>query len=355
MAENETASRPRRLLRLDGLRGLAACAVAFAYHPQGAFRDGQFEGYGPIVDWVHVWGWSFVDLFFILSGYVFAEAYLQAAGRSASVGWRSFWVARIARLYPLHLAMLVLCAALFFAKPENTIGAFAAHLLMLQAFVPPVGHTFDGPSWSLSVEMVCYLLFAAGAVMGPKVLSAITGAAIVGSLVFIVLVGQPGGPWPNEVLFRGLLGFFVGQILWKQRARLAKLKTSSLAMICLAGLFLNPAPLSPLLTLSLLAWPAALLLSLRAPLLERPAFRWLGERSYGIYLIHLPVIELAVLLFGKLSGGVGFVIAAHAALALVTLALADLTYRYLEKPLGRAIKQRYGSAQVAQSPGTAVA
>ncbi|MBW8784511.1 MAG: acyltransferase [Novosphingobium sp.] len=348
-APTATVARPR-LARLDGLRGIAACGVAFAYHSQNAFAPGQFAGYGVVVEWLHVWGWAFVDLFFVLSGYVFAEVYLPDERLRAAGGWRAFWTARIARLYPLHLVMLLACTALFFARPENGPVAFAAHLLMLQAFIAPVGRSFDGLTWSLSVEAGCYLLFAIGAAAGRRALGWIGGVALVGSLVVLTLIGRAGGPWPNEVLLRGLLGFFLGQLLWRHRAALRHVPAGVLAAALAAGLLLDVGRWTPLLPLCLLAWPAALLLALRTSVMENRSFLWLGERSYAIYLIHLPLIEVIVQGFGKLSGGPAFVLAAHAAIALATLMLADLALRFVERPARAAIRARWGEGSPAAAP-----
>ncbi|MEP7222912.1 MAG: acyltransferase, partial [Novosphingobium sp.] len=154
-----------RLGRLDGLRGIAACGVVFTYHASLLFAGGQLTAVEHIapLSWLRQWGWTFVDLFFVLSGYIFAHVY---RGGEALAGRRQlgdFAVARIARLYPLHLVMLLLVAAIAFGRAANTPGAFIANLLMVQAFIQPFGLSFNGPSWSISIECLCYLLFALGA------------------------------------------------------------------------------------------------------------------------------------------------------------------------------------------------
>ena len=183
-----------RLARLDGLRGIAACGVAFTYHAWALFRDDAFAPGNPLVEWLHWSGWLFVDMFFVLSGYIFAHVYLSRG--------------------------LLLTAALFWGKPENTPLAFLAHLAMLQALVPPVAQTFDGPTWSLSVEAVCYMLFAVGAAAGPQALRRVTLFAILLGVAALALHAAPYGPFVRDNFPRGLLGFFLGQALWHQRARL---------------------------------------------------------------------------------------------------------------------------------------
>ncbi|MCJ2187861.1 acyltransferase family protein [Novosphingobium beihaiensis] len=327
----------KRLERLDGLRGLAACGVAFLYHPQSLFTASALAGAPRPLLWFQDWGWTMVDLFFLISGYVFAHVYLQGEGLTREkLG--GFAVARVARLYPLHLAALLLCAALFWAVPANTLTAFAANMLMLQAFVQPVGHTFNGPSWSISVEVVCYVLFALGATGGRRTLRWVTALAIVGALAHFILQGRPGGPWVGDGLPRGLAGFFLGQVLWRMRGRLAGTPVLLLVCIFLFGLLLDMGGMSPLLPLCLCAWPALLLLALRAPWMGSAPMRWLGERSYTIYLVHAPLLMLVERWWVPADSGMAAVWAVTAGFAAAVLLLSDLCYRFFEMPARRAIR-----------------
>ena len=147
---------------LDGLRIVAACAVV-VLHYSDYFKDqpvGRF-----MVD--HTWHFNlFVDLFFVVSGFVIARQYLDRVGDAASTG-RFLW-RRIARIYPLHLATLafyvVFALALHsgIARSDNParypFSDLPAQLLLLHAF-DGERLTFNFPSWSLSAEMFCYLLF----------------------------------------------------------------------------------------------------------------------------------------------------------------------------------------------------
>lgn len=342
-----------RLARLDGLRGLAACGVAFAYHAQNLFVFGLFDGSGPLVLWFHLWGWTLVDLFFVISGFIFAHVYLRDDSLRRPGALSGFAAARIARLYPLHLATLLLMALLWWQAPENSALRFAAHLFMLQAFAGDVGHTFNGPSWSISVEAVCYVLFALGAWGGRRVLGWITSAALGLALAWFALVGQSGGPWSGEVLQRGLLGFFAGQLLWRHRAALGRIPAPLLAAVAAAGLLVDPARHSPVLWLGLLTWPALVLLALRLQLLETAPLLWLGERSYAIYLLHWPLIALSLDWLGPQGGSLWQVLAFHGAFIAATLLLSDLALRWLEYPARTAIRGWWaGRAKTAGAPAS---
>ncbi|WP_404480491.1 acyltransferase family protein [Novosphingobium sp. BL-52-GroH] len=323
-----------RLAALDGLRGIAAGVVAFV--------------------WLRDWGWTFVDLFFLISGYIFAHVYLGSERLDpARIG--DFAVARIARLYPLHLLTLLVSAAMFSGLAENTVPAFLAHLVMMQAFVGSVTHTYNGPSWSITVEVVCYAVFVLGAVRGDRTLRWVTAAAIGVALLHFAVQGRPGGPWVGDSVPRGLLGFFLGQVLWRHRAFLGRVPAVLLVAILTVGLGIRPGGVGPLLAICLLAWPAALLLALRIPAMGRGVLAWLGDRSYAVYLIHYPI--LTVFISRLEAQGSGWQASAITlAYSAVVLVLSDLAYRRFEVPARRAIRAGWERRSRADpEPGTSPA
>jgi peptidoglycan/LPS O-acetylase OafA/YrhL len=306
----------------------------------------------PVV-WLRDWGWTFVDLFFLISGYIFAHVYLQGQ-RLTRAGLGDFGVARLARLYPLHLLMLLVSAFLFGAAPENTWTAFVAHLAMAQVFAAPVGHTFNGPSWSISVEVVCYVLFALGAARSDRALRWVTGGAIVIGLGLLCVLGNTGGPAVGACLPRGLFGFFLGQVLWRHRALLTRVPSWVLAVGLVLGLCLDSGRLSPLLSIDLLAWTAALLLALRTPAMGGRALLWLGDRSYAVYLVHYPVLLYFMNQFHEARSG-WYAVALLVAFTTIVLLLADLAHRRVEVPARRAIRAAWGRRTRAGAPIRAAA
>ena len=113
-----------------------------------------------------------VDLFFVLSGFVMLHVYGQWFSQSVNrVDFKRFTIARFARVYPLHLAMLLITATIFGVSglvgiPENTIiqtenslYSFVTNLLLLQSMNLHTWFSWDHASWSISTEWWMYMLF----------------------------------------------------------------------------------------------------------------------------------------------------------------------------------------------------
>lgn len=155
-----------RLLEIDALRGLTALAVAFVFHIHhllGYYRTGPLDGL-PLFSWLHDYGFVLVDLFFVVSGFIFAHVYLPNGRLETDA--RTFAAARFARLYPLHLVTLLAAATVLAVGPSATAEGccndayhFALNLAMLQETGLNEGMSFNTPSWSISVEVLCYVLF----------------------------------------------------------------------------------------------------------------------------------------------------------------------------------------------------
>ena len=156
-----------RLPALDGLRGVAALLVAAVHfqHFEPWFELPWLGGSG-ILSEGHLW----VDLFFVLSGFVLAHVHADGFRRGPP-GWdrvRAFWWARVARVYPLHLAALLLLGGLVaagFVQPLGRDGRcygvreLAASLALVHAWGTTDGLCWNVPSWSIGAEATAYALF----------------------------------------------------------------------------------------------------------------------------------------------------------------------------------------------------
>jgi peptidoglycan/LPS O-acetylase OafA/YrhL len=170
-----TRELPKHFYSLDVLRGLAAISVVFTHWHMLLSISGEAEP--SVKDMPVAWllhpfyeqGWRAVDLFFVLSGFIFYWLY-AAPIRDKKVTFAKFGVLRISRLYPLHFATLLIVAAgqyfyhrstgQFFFYKTNGVKEFILHLFFVQHWLGDA-YSFNGPTWSISVEMGMYLIFFA--------------------------------------------------------------------------------------------------------------------------------------------------------------------------------------------------
>ena len=103
-------------------------------------------------------GYMAVATFFVLSGFVFTRAYAGTRWTSGSL--LRYAVARLARIYPVYLASLVVVAPIILADRTPGKGFFiGAYALLLQAWLGPIPVNWNTPAWALSCEMFFYLVF----------------------------------------------------------------------------------------------------------------------------------------------------------------------------------------------------
>jgi len=154
--------------QLTGIRFVAAFWV-FAYHLQGPFNVLGLLAIPVVGDVMRV-GRLGVDLFFALSGFILTHTYLTRMGPAIRGGDTiRFWWLRLARIYPVHLVMLVIAGLAVFAQARvlgedidrdwwNPID-FIKNLLLIQEWGPNPGRGWNFVAWSLSMEWLAYLAF----------------------------------------------------------------------------------------------------------------------------------------------------------------------------------------------------
>ena len=143
------------LRALTGLRAVAALAVVLSH--TGVPRSAP----EPVVRLV-TWGHVGVPLFFMLSGFVLAYNYadLTARDRRRTV---LFYVARVARVMPLYWVMIAYCVAFYYAiGHEQEPGALLKSVFAVQTWgadLKDAQSHYNGPGWSIGVELFFYALF----------------------------------------------------------------------------------------------------------------------------------------------------------------------------------------------------
>jgi peptidoglycan/LPS O-acetylase OafA/YrhL len=346
-----------RVAGLDGIRALAVTTVVI-FH---------------LVPGVLVGGYLGVDIFFVVSGFLITTLLLREREASGRISLRGFWVRRARRLLPaLGVLLLVGSAAALVVGGDVLVGlgmqvvgavTFSSNWLFIAAgssyFDETVPEVFRN-LWSLAVEEQFYvvwpILLALVLVRLPRWVKLVgIGALAVASAVWMGWAYSPVDPtrvyYGTDTHAFGLaIGAFLAVLLLGRgmagRATRWILGLGGglaiAALVALAAVLAGDLPAAYLGGLPLVALLSAVAIAALvvpgspvARVLDFAPIRWVGVRSYGIYLWHWPVFVL----FGSAlptwpreglpAWGLGGI-----ALA-VTLLAASLSYRFVEQPIRR--------------------
>ena len=361
-----------RIPELDGLRGTAILLVLvghyFAAPGTGAVRF--LSGY-----WVRL-GWTGVDLFFVLSGFLIGGILLLA--RDSPNYFKTFYARRFFRIIPIYYAWIAIYAVLsliatsFLTARVGSVQkidiSILAHFMFLQNFHDFLKSTVSfwwlSLTWSLAVEEQFYLVapllvrYLTKRVLALALIAVMFGAPI---LRLVVRNGFSDGPWLAYRLMPcradSLAAGVLAALLWNNPKTRAWVMAHALLLyglfaILFAGVTYiwryHSDPLLPLMQTAGYTWLAlffAVLLllvlsrraSLPAALMRLGFLREIGGVSYCIYIIHMAIFlfchqlllhTLPVVTDVK-AAGVTFLA------AFVTYCLAKLSWKYFEQPMVR--------------------
>lgn len=286
----------QRFVVLDFYRYVAAVGV-FLFHVKLFNPDSPIPAIGS-------YG-LFVDMFFILSGFVIYFTYRDKVRDRQD--YRTFVVKRIARVYPLHIIMLVLFVCVDGPAGNVPVGSsplreFVVNALLLQSWGFSSDLAFNTPAWSISAELGCYLLFPLIAIAVSR-MPLLLSFALVGACY--VIGGHGHVPiWANSHsqmlgatydygVLRALTGFSNGVVLCRLYTTLkphgAYLVAGVAAMVC-AIVIMNVFAKGDLVILLMAG--ATIATALGESALPRRAaltkiFEWFGNTSYAIYMLHM--------------------------------------------------------------------
>ena len=348
---------------LDGLRALAVIGV-FLYHARPhADGNGWLPG-----------GFLGVDMFFVLSGYLITSLLLVEWDARNRIDLRRFWARRARRLFPalvvVVLAALVLGAIFQRSSLAKTRGDAVSSLLYYTNWhLIFANHSYfvrmSNPSllqhlWSLAVEEQFYviwpLLLVPGLVLlGRRRLPYVIAAGFAVSAALSWLLYKPADPsrvWYGTdtrafLLLMGILLALVWPAIERMRRAVPLLELLGIAaLITTVLLFRQMQDFSPTL------WrggdiAAAFCFAVLIAAVAHPAtgigealgvapLRWLGERSYGIYLWHLPIVLLLRPGVDIAWTGPGVVLLQAA----IVVTAAALSFRFVEQPIRTGALQR---------------
>ncbi len=368
-------SPPRAFPALDGLRGIAALAVA-ARHAPYLWADGYPAGF------LHQ-TYLAVDFFFVLSGFVLCHAYGQRF--QAGLPVRSFMLGRLVRLYPLYFTAFVLACAIAvirLVRAKVTPFEFAGNLTAGVLFLPsPLSATdlfpMNLPAWSLFFELVANLAFA---LIGRRLTMRVTGMITAGGAVVLLAAvpmgwlgfGSVDGPldagptWQSMGggLARVTFSFFAGVLMYRLRSvwtpRLAVPAWLALAAVCaiLAGAPEKAWEVAYDLTAVLVAFPLIVFFGATSrlrPIAARAASA-MGDASYAIYVLQFPLFGLLPPAFAVLLGykppeiSLGFGLACVALVAIVGWAADRVIDRPVRSKLSAMLRRPRQSAMPGLEP-----
>jgi peptidoglycan/LPS O-acetylase OafA/YrhL len=346
----------------DGLRGFAVLLVLINHGSYGFFPGG-FLG---------------VDLFFIISGYLITSLLWTEYTTSADISLRNFYARRILRLYPALLIAVLLALSLWqhtltSEGGSKLIASFASFFYLANVVDEKVMGNMN-PFWSLSVEEHFYLVWPlfillAAAKLSESKRNILILILIAGVTVFRLLAGAHEGQWRYNIFYLDAYSFtlcridciLIGALLYfmapQQKLRVVNAhEMVDKIVLCAALIFILSCGFVMHISDSwlkggfLITNAASALIvfeTLRNPenfLFNNKALVWIGKRSYGIYLYHLP-IYLALERLRIPHNNVNFLLVSVVRI-LLSVAVAALSYKFLEQP----ILQYKKKFQVALSP-----
>jgi peptidoglycan/LPS O-acetylase OafA/YrhL len=348
----------KRYYILDTVRGLAALfVVLFHYHhfylrdnnDRENIPDTELFPYSNIFDVFYVHGHLAVQLFWCISGFVFYHVYLNHR-----VGLINFISHRIARLYPLHLFTLFLVAGIQLLSinylnhwqiyGNNDIFHFVLQLFFASNWTTKAyGLSFNGPIWSVSLEVVTYGLFF---IMLPMIRNrplSITFLALL--LNLLILCNNVDTYFLSKGVFNCASFFFVGglayTVLTTQKTKYYNIIIIILIAIIISAGYVISRQFSSLLISCFFIVYICVLLERYSKYIPRQLI-YIGDISYSIYLVHVP-LQMLVLFVDDSSFGATREFANHfitmPIYIICTLIFSSLSYRYIEIPSRDYIKR----------------
>lgn len=345
-----------------GLRGLAAMIVCIAHVALWHERDWclTIKYFNFFLNLRHY----AVDLFFILSGYILNYVYLG----SGDFYWRTYFNARIARIIPLYVltTLLLLPFGLTYVG-TNYLRNIIYNIFMVSGIVDGPLDTINGPAWSIGVEFFCYvaifpLLWIAYRVLKTKTYQKYTYIFIIilfsfalFSLYNINALATTGHwSWNPSWLGRGVAGFTIGFFICSTQRIIRNISINQtlitlVILFCIIAIVIRGFDYGShvliFIAMPLLAYFSAIDNGVFAEALNLKPLQWLGDRSYSIYLWHIPTLAVFPNLFNlinkyfantstSLSVSINMI-----SLLFAILIVSEVSYRYFEGPCRRYIRQ----------------
>ena len=341
------SSQPKNLQLIQALRGIASLFVVLL-HCSGNFIETLQQSFF----WnSFLFGGAGVDIFFVLSGFIITYTNIKFIGRSSS--FISFTRRRAVRIYPTY--WIIISAFLFLQLLLPSFYKTHFHFDMgniLSTYLLFPGHVMiNGVSWTLSYEIFFYLLFAISFFIRNKKLSLYLAILYAALLIVLHITGfnsENENSWINLITFPMNVEFIMGVIAAILIPKLS-LKWAAPLVICGGMIFLISAVFYNLgyylvgntfNRVILFGIPSFLVImgivkyELTHTIKLNKVFLLLGEASYSLYLIHLPLLVASFRIISKVNITNG--VLAHCIIILIVGIVcyaSILFYKFVEKPI----------------------
>jgi len=351
---------------LTSLRFVFALMV-FSHHI-GFVLDGEYDSLKWLYKNIFFEGFIGVNFFFILSGFVLAYNYQDKFVENKS-SKRNFFIARIARIYPLHLLTLLLAVPLLLKKiwlgnKLYWLIRFVANLTLFQSYIPirSIYLSFNRPAWSISDELFFYIAFPFLVVAIAKFLKGNKYAWLILGLGFLVIpIAMNLLPdkyfhaifyvHPFVRLADFILGILVFNIFRKRKEIQANSNFNLLefsAILLLGGFVLGSNWIPEVYRYSVYYWlPMSYLIYVFSfqkgyisKILSHRLFILLGEISFSFYMFHHLVIDYFEIInqrYLEISNSYIVVFLIFS----ITLIISYYSFLFFERPINKWIRTTF--------------
>ncbi|WP_269539608.1 acyltransferase family protein [Cerasicoccus fimbriatus] len=348
----------RHIPNLDGLRAFAILPVL-----------GQHASYGLIGG-----GFLGVDLFFVLSGFLITGILFDELQNAHAIGYRNFYVRRALRLLPAMVISLLLAAALWpltFSEGNHFALAATSVVFYFSNFVNPGALGSLESAWSLSLEEQFYLIWplALALLFAQRkanvrqmmwLLVTVVALVAIGRIVALATFASPEWVYrftltrADSLIMGALAALFVRDgFQFKPAFRQIVVMISGVLFFCGVIWCSWQSPIMgnggfTFSTFVFAAWIIALTQSPPLRPFSNRIFKWIGHRSYGLYIYHLPIF-LALEHLRAHDDLANFLWVSLLRFGL-TFLVADLSYRYIEQPVLK-LKRLFPTLEKGQGRG----
>ena len=367
------------LSSLTSLRGLAAILVILLHVNFFCFALAPWDG---SLDHFIQKGYLWVDFFFLLSGFIMTHVYAESFEKSIKGSFMKFMRSRFARVYPLHLFSFLCMVAFYFwyrsnftLYPNDYIYTFNVHtiwsnLLLLHSMGLYKNLSWNSPSWSISVEWWMYVVFPFLLIPFRKLggwKKIFIFFSVIAGYLFIIYYLYPLSTATNGTLdpskpkvdvtydygfVRCFFGFLFGMLTyelystgWGRRYLKKSIAWISAVALAIAAMTFSTPDIVPIIFFSAIILTSVYTEGIGKHILNLRPLVYLGDISYSLYLMHLPIMNFLLNYFKKFPQirleNLDWTTARLYTLIYLTIVVlvSTLTYYFIEVPMRRKINQ----------------